>query len=347
MDQEDRDDQADRPAEPKPVVRDFHFTSAQVAGIAQLQSQAFRSVLRGIDLNVHSRIVESYKNIVLPSTSALAAAQAAAQASWRLAIPDLKILGDAYAFTPRLDPKIFSGLSSAMESLYENVLGSHLQDLAARLHDISRALYPSNLRGITDLKYENVLAVLDDGIPLFIVPSQATAERLIAATDIQARRQIIGQRFDSIVADCDKALDTVTNSDLVYEVSAVRQAITVIRSGHFDAGQALAATVMDSLMWRWGDKNKDDYKVVTRKQRPRRGQTPRDIDDLVPWIYMVMAPVYIAHSTFHPAGGDPIPRVFNRHASLHRISYRQYSKRNCAIALMMATSLLAFMDRYE
>jgi hypothetical protein len=106
---------------------------------------------------------------------------------------------------------------------------------------------------------------------------------------------------------------------------------------------------MDSLLWRWGDTNEEDWRLVTRKQHPKKGVTVRQMDELTVTTHLVIMPAYIAHSSFNPRNSvqDPIPQVFNRHASLHRISARQYSKRNTAIAVMIATSLLIFMATHR
>lgn len=215
------------------------------------------------------------------------------------------------------------------------------------LAGLSKRLYPPNLASIKGLKLAQVGAVLEDGIPLYYVPRQDIAKRLIDAPNTQARRRIIGERFDAIVHDCNAALDLVTNPDYVYEVSATREAVKVIEAGYLNAGQALATTVMDTLMWRWRGTNPEDWQLVAQKQhRGKKGQPLRDIEDLQVWTHTVMRPVYVAHEEFWPHRGDLVPRAFNRNASLHRISYRQYSKRNCAVALMMAASLLVYMDRY-
>ncbi len=50
------------------------------------------------------------------------------------------------------------------------------------------------------------------------------------------------------------------------------------------------------------------------------------------------------HKTFERHKGDKVPHTFSRHASVHAVSKVQYNKRNAAIALVLATSLVGFMN---
>ncbi len=244
---------------------------------------------------------------------------------------------------PGIDKSVLAPINSALTAYLKN-----LPDFASIAKSMRSVFYPPNLRDIPDLKLSDVELVLEEGIPLYHVPSQPIAEKLLRATDARKRREIIGKAFDQIIQDCEEALSGCIHPAFQYEVESTREAISVIRAGHLKAGQALASTVMDSLLWRWGDSNEDDWKLVTRKQRPKKGATARQMEELTVKTHIVMMPAYVAHTSFNPrkSAQHPIPQGFNRHASLHRISFRQYSKRNTAIAMMLATSLLVFMCRH-
>jgi hypothetical protein len=44
--------------------------------------------------------------------------------------------------------------------------------------------------------------------------------------------------------------------------------------------------------------------------------------------------------TFKPWRGDPVPRQFNRHASVHTLSENQYTATNALIGIMLITAAL-------
>jgi hypothetical protein len=43
---------------------------------------------------------------------------------------------------------------------------------------------------------------------------------------------------------------------------------------------------------------------------------------------------------FLPHNGDPVPVVYNRHASAHAVGDVQYTEANALVAVMMAVSML-------
>ena len=61
---------------------------------------------------------------------------------------------------------------------------------------------------------------------------------------------------------------------------------------------------------------------------------------------MVWLPIWNAHEQFWKHKGDQVPRHYSRHASVHGVSSRQFSKRNCVQVLMLVTSLIGYADRF-
>lgn len=226
----------------------------------------------------------------------------------------------------------------------------NLPDWAELAEKMRAAMYPPNLRSIEDLLFEDVEKVLEEGIPLYFVPRAEIAEALIRAQDGRARRAMLGRKLNTIIDDCEAAIRSCNHPAFAYERKSLAEAIDVVRLGRHAAGQALAATVMDSLLWRWGDANEDDWRLVVRRQRTKKGSEARKMEELTVRTHLVMMPAYVAHLSFNPRNKkskEPIPQEFNRHASLHRVSSRQYSRRNLAIVLMLATSLLVFMNQTQ
>ena len=59
---------------------------------------------------------------------------------------------------------------------------------------------------------------------------------------------------------------------------------------------------------------------------------------------MAFAPLWQAYQKYKLEDGDPIPRTFSRHASVHGVGPRQFSKRNAVQGLLFVCSLLLFLD---
>jgi len=70
-------------------------------------------------------------------------------------------------------------------------------------------------------------------------------------------------------------------------------------------------------------------------------------DDFTPRVYFALAPVASARLHYFRSKGDRTPSRYNRHASVHAVSRRQYNRPNTAQALLCATNLAAFMYRWQ
>ncbi len=173
-----------------------------------------------------------------------------------------------------------------------------------------------------------------------LVPRAATVEALLSASSRQARRDILGRNFALILQDCSELLDVCTDPDFLYEVSALRQAIHVLEAGQTRAGQALAANVMDSLMWRWRGVQTTDWKIVTRKS----GNSNQALEEFGLRRFLGDGQCMRHMKVFGPPRVNRSPRTLNRHASSHRVSRQQYSKRNAVVATMLASSLLGYFN---
>lgn len=223
--------------------------------------------------------------------------------------------------------EVFRAHASVLEPLFES-----LRSVAKSVLD--RAL-PANLRAVP-FTVDELEAVATEGITVYAVPSADVVRQLLAAPDARARREILGRRFTRIVADCDDLLDACVEPDTREAVIFARAGIAAARGGHTHAAQALWANTLDSLLWA-------AFEPTARKafvDRNHRTTTdPRTLREL-----LLMAPIAHGHSRYFPAEGDLIPRTFSRHASAHGVSRRQYNKRNAAQALLLLTSLIAYLN---
>ena len=179
-----------------------------------------------------------------------------------------------------------------------------------------------------------------EGIPLYLVPRGATAVRLLRAGDRQARRKVLSDRYSSIVEDCESVLDGAQHPAVSEEVAFMRDGIGAMRAGHTKSAQALFTVTLDSLISRFYPDRHARTQITVRQS----AGIPDIIDSMGVHQAFVWLPVWNAHEQFWKEKGDEIPHHYSRHASVHGVSKRQFSKRNCVQALMLVTSLIGYAD---
>lgn len=59
------------------------------------------------------------------------------------------------------------------------------------------------------------------------------------------------------------------------------------------------------------------------------------------WVWL---PAWHAHESFKPQVRSPVPAEYNRHATVHAISPKQYIPANAVVAIMLVTSLVAYAE---
>lgn len=240
------------------------------------------------------------------------------------------------------DPR-FPGLSKRFAGFVPDLF---VRDVWPQL---PRLFLPPNLRPIDGLHPRDLFDLLDEGIPLFLVPRARIAKRLLAAPSATARRDVIGACFDDILTDCERSISSHLAGRWSAERDAIQEAIDVARAGHYRAAQAMAAVVADAFTWTWvqtGGIEQDSWNMLTRKRKYKDSDAAFfeqwSISALYAW-----RPMWASYREYRPNSTDKkVPREFSRHASLHTVDPRQYTKRNTAIAIMLATSLLGYMTRF-
>lgn len=204
---------------------------------------------------------------------------------------------------------------------------------------LKRSFYPLNLRGIENLEFEEVEeVVMLDGIALYGVPRAGIAEKLIRAQSSAARRDILGHRWKAISADCKTAVESCTSGAVAPYVSFASAALDALDAGNPKAAQALAASVLDTVVN--GYFGKQRYGLTPNKKTT----TTAEYDKYSLREFIALAPLWQAYQKFKMEDGDPIPTTFSRHATVHGVSERQFSRRNAVQAVLFVTSLLLFVD---
>lgn len=211
-----------------------------------------------------------------------------------------------------------------------------LKSIGPALASIRGAFYPPNLRAIEDLKFEEVeQVVMVDGIPLYGVPRTSVAEALIRADGAGKRRDILGRRWKTISTDCREAVGGCTSGAVVSFVPFVVAAINALDDGHTEAAQALAGSVVDSILSSYFGKDRARYTP------DRKGKRTTDAyEEFTVRQFVAFAPIWQTYQQFLVADGDKVPSTFSRHATAHTVSPRQFNRRNAVQGIMLASSLL-------
>lgn len=193
---------------------------------------------------------------------------------------------------------------------------------------------PPNLRGIK-FDFDLLTTLANEGITVYRVPGRVVSERLLRAKDKAARRAVLGRALPQILGDCDAELDSCVSERTREPLLYTRAAIAAARAGHLEAAQALLTNTLDTTLGLLPDRG-----AATRQDPKVRAA----LDDKDVSTFLVLAPIWHAHGRYFPERGDLIPRVYSRHASTHGVSRRQYGPRNTAQAVLLLTSLIAFLD---
>lgn len=234
------------------------------------------------------------------------------------------------------------GLSKSFSRIAEQFAAQQsawLKSIGPTLERLKASFYPPNLRGIEGLKFEEVeQVVMLDGIPLYGVPRTSIAEALIRAEGAAKRREILGRRWKAISADCRAAVVGSESEAVVPFAPAAVAALDALDSGHTAAAQALAGSLLDSIVNTYF--GQDRYKYTPN----RKTTTIAAYAELRVREFIAFAPIWQAWQRFFASEGDPIPTTFSRNATVHTVSSKQFSRRNAVQGLMLGCSLLFFLD---
>ncbi len=248
------------------------------------------------------------------------------------------------------------GLSLATESMLKQISDQQsamLEGLRASLgplidpellRGLKRSLLPPNLRDhVDEIRAHQVHEFLErNGIPLYLVPRGRTALRLLRAADRSARRRVLGDCYELIMDDCAAVLERADHAVVGDELGFALDGLGAMRAGHSRSAQAMFTVTLDTLIYRFHPDKTARQAITNRK---KGAGVPDAIDEMGVHEAMVWLPIWNAHEQFWKHKGDEVPRYYSRHASVHGVSARQFSKRNCVQVLMLVTSLIGYADR--
>lgn len=206
-------------------------------------------------------------------------------------------------------------------------------------------LYPPNWARIDDIDLNQVRDIGEhEGIPLMWIPRSATVKKLLAADSQEARRELLAAHMDSILEDCRASLAAIEQDTIAGERAEAlatgtqfgMQACAALAAGHLAAAQALATTLLDTVLERLLARD-THTELTTRKLVPEFNAEEYAFRGA-----LTLGPVWAAHQRFDRQQRDVIPIEYGRHPSVHGVSSRQYNATNAIIAVMLITSVLVF-----
>lgn len=211
------------------------------------------------------------------------------------------------------------------------------------LSGFNRALLPPNLKDHAgEIRASQVREFVEqEGIPLYLVPRGRTALRLLRAKDRAGRRRVLGDCYESLMEDCAAVLELADHESVSDELGFALDGLGAMRAGHARSAQAMFTVTLDTLIYRFYPDRRARGAITNRK---RGADVPEEIDEMGVREAFVWLPIWNAHEEFWKHKGDKVPHYYSRHASVHGVSSRQFSKRNCVQVLMLVTSLIGYAD---
>lgn len=204
--------------------------------------------------------------------------------------------------------------------------------------------FPANLRNLPEGGLEQVSHIVcNDGIALYGAPRKEIVIELLAAPNQESRRMILGDRATEISLDCRALLETCSSEWSRPMTTFALEALDSFDAGHAASAQALAASIIDTLLRAFFGEKRSHY-----MPSGAAATNPRSIEilDTLPFReHFAVSPIWQAHQQFWVEKGDAIPETFNRHASAHAVSNEQYTLINAVQGLLFSSTLLWFLDQ--
>ncbi|MEH0819271.1 MULTISPECIES: hypothetical protein [unclassified Micromonospora] len=201
--------------------------------------------------------------------------------------------------------------------------------------ELFRQHQPTNWHDATGdgIKTLDLIELARAGWPSAWVPGPKVLRALVLAAPAE-RGRVLCDHEDQVLDDCDTVLAEVVGGPNEVQAGLLRQAVAAARQCYHAPAQALAASVIDTVI-RESVSPWQGYNEWLRRH-------PDDDDFTIGQMRYVttMAPVRPALERFYPEKGDPVPEAFNRHASTHAVGDVQYTRTNALVGVLLAVSIV-------
>lgn len=234
-----------------------------------------------------------------------------------------------------------------MDSL-SKVLASFNKEYAGQLEILKKISFsalrlPVNLQGIDGVNFEEVeQVVMVDGIPLYGLPRKAITETLLKTPGASERHSVVDSEWRSISEDCRATVKECGAKSVVRYRSFAVTALDALDAGHTEAAQAMAGTLIDTIVNSYFGEARRNYTPDRNGKRTTAAYKEFSIRK-----FIAIAPLWQAYQQFQPLNGGPVPVTFSRHATAHTVDPQQYTRGNAVQGLMFACSLIYFLDEEE
>lgn len=174
--------------------------------------------------------------------------------------------------------------------------------------------------------------VRETGWSLTYVPRSEVITQLLQAQPDDRPKVLIAHAED-VVADCRECLAQLTDKETTYLVDALCQALDAFEAGLMVPAQAAVVSVLGDVI------NRASGLTFSAAAR-RWAQDPEDVPMPQLRFWLITCTVPRALDNFNCHNGDPVPDRFNRHASVHTVDPRQFTRLNALVALLLAVGLV-------
>jgi hypothetical protein len=210
-----------------------------------------------------------------------------------------------------------------------------------------QAVDPENWRG-ERIRRLDMLAVMEEGIPLVWTPSADVIRELLDAPDAATRRKVLEQQGPVVVEDCRTVLTDVARTDLASEVDFLHDCLESIGNGKYAAAQVLASSVLDTIL-------RAMVRADPLLQNNKGGFTfnilAAQLPKATPDTLVGQFRAYCIHTSIHKAYdqyfGPPVPEEYNRHATAHAAGPTQITLANALAAVMLAVGLVRELEETQ
>jgi hypothetical protein len=315
----DEQDASDRERKLNPEQGDSVWRGSPVGGFRVFSESAMRRLNEAF-APMYQRMAEQILAATKPQMDAIAAKVAETMR------PQLAALTDewATAFTERFARITVPALVTPQ-----------LQETLERLRDRVREATPPNWPERIDFGLVTMI-MADEGLPLVHVPRAEIVSEMLAAPDRAARIEVLLGRVDDLVEDCRVVLGEVTSPDLTERTALTGRVIDALADGHFEAAQALAVNIAESLIY-------EEFGSYARAVDVTRF-APESVALWELRLRAAIAPIGAFYVPYHRADAVPVPVAVSRHATVHRPGKQTLSKAHAVVVTLFLTSLLRAVD---
>lgn len=208
-------------------------------------------------------------------------------------------------------------------------------DFARIWRETWERVQPDNWKALTTEEVSAAFGVMEGtGLCLVWTPREEIVRQLIAEPPPDAFAVVESRRQD-ILDDLERCLADVDHAEIAEERIAAEEAVQADRAGFHRAAQALCASVLTSVIHgALGEKETGAAHKEFADQHPREAGISQ----------MRLRAIFIvgemALRGYDPVKDRPPHGRFNRHTTVHRITGKQFTRRNSLSALMLVVPLL-------